>query len=73
MKILLTRYGLIVQYRWGDYMRLGWSKQGNSILYYINKTIRVDGKNKSIVIKRRGSEGYICETYGVSNAEAWAY
>lgn len=54
-------------------MRLGWSKQGNSILYYINKTIRVDGKNKSIVIKRRGSEGYICETYGVSNAEAWAY
>ena len=53
-------------------MRLGWAKKGNSISYYVHKTIRVDGKNKSLVIKRLGSEKYICETYGVSDAKAWA-
>ena len=53
-------------------MRLGWAKKGNSISYYVHKTIRVDGKNKSLVIKRLGSEKFICETYGVSDAKAWA-
>lgn len=53
-------------------MRLGWAKKGNSISYYVHKTIRVDGKNKSLVIKRFGSEKYICETYGVTDAKAWA-
>ncbi|MDE7222570.1 MAG: IS1634 family transposase [Acetatifactor sp.] len=53
-------------------MRLGWAKKGNSISYYVHKTIRVDGKNKSLVIKRFGSEKFICETYGVSDAKAWA-
>ncbi len=53
-------------------MRLGWAKKGNSISYYVHKTIRVDGKNKSLVIKRLGSERYICETYGVTDAKAWA-
>lgn len=53
-------------------MRLGWAKKGNSISYYAHKTIRVDGKNKSLVIKRFGSEKFICETYGVSDAKAWA-
>lgn len=53
-------------------MRLGWSKKGNSISYYVHKTIYVNGKNKSQVIKRLGSEKYICETYGVSDAKAWA-
>lgn len=53
-------------------MRLGWSKKGNSISYYVHKTIRVGGKNKSLVIKRLGSEKYICETYGVTDAKAWA-
>lgn len=52
-------------------MRLGWSKKGNSVSYYVHKTIRVDGKNKSKVIKRFGSEKYICETYGVTDAKAW--
>ena len=45
-------------------MRLGWAKKGNSVSYYVHKTIRVDGKNKSLVIKR--------ETYGVTDAKAWA-
>lgn len=53
-------------------MRLGWSKKGNSISYYVHKTIYVNGKNKSQVIKRLGSEKYICETYGVSDAKTWA-
>lgn len=53
-------------------MRLGWAKKGNSISYYVHKTIRVDGKNKSLVIKRLGSEKHICETYGVTDAKAWA-
>ena len=43
-------------------MRLGWSKKGNSVSYYVHKTIYVDGKNKSLVIKRFGSEKYICES-----------
>lgn len=53
-------------------MRLGWSKKGNSVSYFVQKTIYVNGKNKSQVIKRFGSEKYICETYGVSDAKAWA-
>ena len=53
-------------------MRLGWSKKGNSISYYIHKTIYVNGKNKSLVLKRLGSEKYICSTYGVADAKAWA-
>ena len=53
-------------------MRLGWSKKGNSVSYYVQKTIYVNGKNKSQVIKRLGSEKYICETYGVTDAKAWA-
>lgn len=55
-----------------DFMRLGWSKKGNSVSYYVQKTVYVNGKNKSQVIKRFGSEKYICETYGVSDAKAWA-
>ena len=53
-------------------MRLGWTKTKYSISYYVQKTIYVNGKNKSLVIKRLGSEKYICETYGVTDAKAWA-
>lgn len=53
-------------------MRLGWAKKGNYISYYVQKTIYVDGKNKSMVVKRFGSEKHICETYGVTDAKAWA-
>ena len=56
--------------RWS--MRLGWSKKGNSISYYVQQTIYVNGKNKSQVIKRLGSEKYICQTYDVTDAKAWA-
>ena len=53
-------------------MRLGWSTSKNSVSYYAQKTIYVDGKNKSNVVKRFGSEKYICETHGVTDAKAWA-
>ena len=53
-------------------MRLGWTKTKYSVSYYVQKTIYVDGKNKSMVVKRLGSEKYICETYGVTDAKAWA-
>ena len=53
-------------------MRLGWSTSKNSISYYAQKTVYVDGKDKSLVVKKFGSEKFICETYGVDDAKAWA-
>lgn len=53
-------------------MRLGWAKTKYSISYFVQKTVYVNGKNKSQVVKRLGSEKYICETYGVTDAKAWA-
>lgn len=53
-------------------MRLGWTKTKYSVSYYVQKTIYVDGKNKSLVVKRLGSEKHIRETYGVTDAKAWA-
>ena len=53
-------------------MRLGWAKTKYSVSYFVQKTIYVNGKNKSQVVKRFGSEKYICETYGVTDAKAWA-
>lgn len=53
-------------------MRLGWTKTKYSVSYYVQKTIYVDGRNKSLVVKRLGSEKFICETYGVTDAKAWA-
>lgn len=53
-------------------MRLGYSRSKNSIFYYAQKTVYVDGKNKTLIVKRFGSEKYICETYGVTDAKAWA-
>lgn len=53
-------------------MRLGWAKTKYSISYYVQKTVYINGKNKSQVVKRLGSEKYICQTYGVSDAKAWA-
>ena len=53
-------------------MRLGWTKNKNSTTYRALKTIRVDGKNQTLVIKTFGSDKFICETYGVTDAKAWA-
>lgn len=53
-------------------MRLGWTKNKNSTTYRAVKTIRVNGKNKTLPIKTFGSDRFICETYGVTDAKTWA-
>ncbi len=53
-------------------MRLGWTTSKYSITYRAVKTIRVNEKNKTQIIKSFGSEKYICKTYGVTDAKAWA-
>lgn len=63
---------MIINIYGGNAMRLGWTKTKYSVSYYVQKTVYVDGKNKSLVVKRLGSEKHICETYGVTDAKAWA-
>lgn len=53
-------------------MRLGWTSNKNSVTYRALKTVRVNGKNKTLVVKTFGSDKYIRETYGVEDAKAWA-
>ncbi len=53
-------------------MRLGWTTGKYSITYRAVKTVRVNGRNKTQIVKSFGSEKYICETYGVTDAKAWA-
>lgn len=53
-------------------MRLGWTTSKYSITYRAVKTVRIDGKNKTLIVRSFGSEKYICETYGVTDAKAWA-
>lgn len=53
-------------------MRLGWTKNKNPTTYRAVKTIRVDGTNKTLPIKTFDSDCFICETYGVTDAKAWA-
>ena len=53
-------------------MRLGWTTGKYSTTYRAVKTIRVNGKNKTLIVKSFGSEKFICETYNVTDAKAWA-
>ncbi|MDD3336466.1 MAG: transposase, partial [Eubacteriales bacterium] len=53
-------------------MRLGWTTGKYTTTYRAVKTIRIDGKNKTIIVKNFGSEKSIKETYGVEDAKAWA-
>ena len=53
-------------------MRLGWTTGKYSITYRAVKTVRINGKNKTQIVKSFGSEKYICETYGVTDAKTWA-
>ena len=53
-------------------MRLGWTTGKYSITYRAVKTVRINGKNQTQIVKSFGSEKYICETYGVVDAKAWA-
>ena len=53
-------------------MRLGWTTGKYSITYRAVKTVRINGKNKTQIVKSFGSEKYICKTYGVTDAKAWS-
>lgn len=53
-------------------MRLGWTTGKYSTTYRAVKTIRVDGKNKTLIVKNLGSDKFICKTYNVTDAKAWA-
>lgn len=53
-------------------MRLGWTTGKYSTTYRAVKTIRVDGKNQTLIVKNFGSDKHICTTYGVTDAKAWA-
>ena len=53
-------------------MRLGWTTSKYSITYRAVKTVRINGKNKTQIVKSFGSEKYICDTYGVTDAKSWA-
>ena len=49
-------------------MRLGWTTGKYSITYRAVKTVRINGKNKTLIVKSFGSEKQICENYGVTDA-----
>ena len=53
-------------------MRLGWTTGKYSTTYRAVKTVRINGKNKTQIVRSFGSEKHICETYGVTDAKAWA-
>ena len=53
-------------------MRLRWTTGKYSITYRAVKTVRINGKNKTQIVKSFGSEKYICETDGVTDAKSWA-
>ena len=53
-------------------MRLGWTTGKYSVTYRAVKTVRINGKNKTQIVKSFGSEKQICEKYGVTDAKAWA-
>lgn len=53
-------------------MRLGWTTGKYSTTYRAVKTVRMNGKNKTQIVKSFGSEKHICETYGVTDAKTWA-
>lgn len=52
-------------------MRLGWTKNGDTFTYRAIKTAKIDGVDKTITVKKFGTDKYICKTYGVDDAKAW--
>ena len=50
-------------------MGSGWTTGKSSITYRAVKTVRINWKNKTQIVKSFSSEKYICETYGVTDAK----
>ena len=49
-------------------MRLMISPSKNAKSYYVNQSVRRNGKNSSEIVEKLGTEIYIKETYGVDDA-----
>ena len=65
-------YISIVIFRWFRLMRLSVSRTKNACSYYIIDSFRgLDGKVKTKIIEKLGTEKHIKETYGVEDAELW--
>ena len=53
-------------------MRLRVTKSAHSNSYSVIKSAYINKKRTTVTVERLGNEKYICETYGVDDAEAWA-
>ena len=53
-------------------MRLRVTKSAHSNSYSVIKSAYINKKRTSVTIEKLGNDKYICETYGVDDAEAWA-
>lgn len=53
-------------------MRLRITKSAHSNSYSVIKSAYVNKKRTTVTVERLGNDKYICETYGVDDAEAWA-
>ena len=53
-------------------MRLRVTKSAHSKSYSVIKSAYINKKRTTVTVERLGNEKYICETYGVDDAEAWA-
>ena len=53
-------------------MRLQISKSANAASFYVVKSAYVNKKRRSVIVEKLGTDKYICKTYGVDDAEAWA-
>ena len=53
-------------------MRLRVTKSAHSKSYSVIKSAYINKKRTTVTVERLGNEKYICETYGVDDADAWA-
>ena len=53
-------------------MRLRITKSAHSKSYSVIKSAYINKKRTTVTVERLGNDKYICETYGVDDAEAWA-
>lgn len=53
-------------------MRLRITKSAHSNSFSVIKSAYVNKKRTTVTVEKLGNEKYICETYGVDDAEAWA-
>ena len=53
-------------------MRLRITKSAHSRSFSVIKSAYINKKRTTVTVERLGNEKYICETYGVDDAEAWA-